>query len=452
MLLRAVPALCASLGLLAGCGEAPAARPNLLLIVADDLAARALGYEGNALARTPNLDRLAREGTHFRRAYVPTPQCAPSRAALLLGVYPHQSGALANRSAWDTSRTTLADVLRAAGYRTGFVGKWHLGEDEKPQAGFDSWCAIDRRALSYFDPRLSIDGRDEARTGYVPTLFTDEALRFLRADDDRPFFLWLAYTSPHEPLAPPPDPAMTRDPAQFSLPPSSADDLSEKPSLQRASEGHRLFQQHGTAGVLRVSALYQSVVDALDVEIGRVLAELDARGLAEDTLVVFLSDNGTLHGEHQLVTKGPAFYEELVRTPLVVRGPGVLARELDTVVSSLDLFPTLAHFGGAALPADLAGHDLGALLAGGGAPEREAVFLEYERKQPDDPPTPMLGWIDAREKYVRYLGSGEEELYDLATDPEERVNLAFGARAPERLNAARARLEPFRAQAEPALR
>jgi len=309
---RGIAALCVLAAFLAGCAKT-AARPNLLLIVADDLACRGVGYEGNALARTPNLDRLAREGARFARAYVPTPQCAPSRAALLLGVYPHQSGALANRSAWDTKRTTLAQVLRDVGYRTGFVGKWHLGEDEHPQAGFDSWCAIDRRELSYFDPTLSLDGHEEKRTGYVPTIFTDEALRFLERADARPFFLWLAYTSPHEPLAAPPDPGLAHDPATFVLPASSTDDLREKPALQAASEGHKMFQQHGAAGVLRVSALYQSVVDAMDVEIGRVLAELDARGLTKNTLVVFLSDNGTLHGEHQLVTKGPAFYEELVR-------------------------------------------------------------------------------------------------------------------------------------------
>ncbi|HEX6883046.1 MAG TPA: sulfatase-like hydrolase/transferase [Planctomycetota bacterium] len=435
----------------AGCGRDAPARPNIVLVLADDLVAGALGFEGNALARTPHLDALARGGARFLRAYVPTPQCAPSRAALLLGVPPHASGMLANREEWDRGRPTLAQVLRTAGYRTGFVGKWHLGEDEVPQAGFESWCAIDRRGFSYYDPVLHRDGRAEPRQGYVPSLLTDEALRFLAAEDERPFFLWLAYTSPHEPLQPPPDPDLAHDPARFALPESMGDDLSGKPAAQRASAEHELFRAQTPETLRAVRALYQSVVDALDREVGRLLEGLARAGLREETLVVFLSDNGTLAGEHQMVTKGPAFYEELVRTPLVVSWPGTIApAELEALASSLDLFPTLARLAGAAPPADLAGLDLGPLLAGADGAARRELFFEYARKRPDDEPTPMLGWVDARHKYVLYLSSNEEELYDLVADPRELRNLA--AREPELLAEARTRLAPYRARAERALR
>jgi N-acetylglucosamine-6-sulfatase len=433
----------------AGCGRGAPARPNIVLVLADDLAARALGFEGNALARTPNLDQLARGGARFLRAYVPTPQCAPSRAALLLGVPPHASGMLANRAEWDRSRPTLAQTLRAAGYRTGFVGKWHLGEDEVPQAGFESWCAIDRRGFSYYDPVLHRDGRAEPETGYVPTLLTDEALRFLAVPDERPFFLWLAYTSPHEPLQPPPDAALAHDPERFALPESMADDLADKPVAQRASAEHELFRAQTPESLRAARALYQSVVDALDREVGRLLTALAP--VQAETLVVFLSDNGTLAGEHQMVTKGPAFYEELVRTPLVLSWPGTIApSEVAALASSLDLFPTLARLGGATAPDGLEGRDLLPQLAGTADAPRDELFFEYARKRPDDAPTPMLGWVGARHKYVLYLSNNEEELYDLATDPRELRNLA--AREPELLAEARVRLGPYRARAERALR
>jgi len=435
----------------AGCGRAAPARPNIVLVVADDLVAGALGFEGNALARTPHLDGLARGGARFLHAYVPTPQCAPSRAALLLGVPPHASGMLANREEWDRSRPTLPQVLRDAGYRTGFVGKWHLGQDEVPQAGFESWCAIDRRGFSYYDPVLHRDGRAEAHTGYVPRLLTDEALRFLADPDERPFFLWLAYTSPHEPLQPPPDADLAHDPERFALPESMSDDLSAKPTPQRTSAEHELFRAQTPETLRAVRALYQSVVDALDREVGRLLDGLAHAGLRDETVLVFLSDNGTLAGEHQMVTKGPAFYEELVRTPLVVSWPGTIApAEVQALASSLDLFPTLARLAQATPPAELEGRDLMPLLAGEVGAPRSELFLEYTRKRPDDEPTPMLGWVDARHKYVLYLASAEEELYDLAADPRELRNLA--TREPELLAEARRRLAPYRARAERALR
>ena len=435
----------------AGCGSKSASeRPNIVLILADDLVTGALGFEGSPDARTPNLDRLAREGVRFTRAYVPLPQCTPSRASLLLGLYPHATGALTNHSTWQRSRSTLAQALRAAGYRCGLVGKWHLGEPDEPMAGFeDSWCVIDTKKLSYFDPVLWVEGRAEARTGYVPTLLTDEALRFIDRGGAQPFFLWLAYPSPHEPLSPPPDPALQRRPQDMTLPVSLADDLAEKPRAQRASEAHAAFRARSQPEVRALFALYQSMVDALDQEIGRLLAHLEQRGLARDTLVVFLSDNGTLRGEHQMLNKGPAFYEELVRTPLVMRWPGTLAAggQVTGLTSSMDLFPTLARLAGAEVPAELHGRDVWPLALGRQQRVRDELFFQYLQRQPDEAPTPMLGLVTERHKYVQYFEGGEEELYDLSADPHELCNLVADPGASTPLTDLRARLETFRADA-----
>ncbi len=453
LLARAVGPLGLALALavsLAGAGctsESPPERPNILLILADDLVAGALGFEGSPDARTPHLDRLASEGVRFSRAYVPLPQCTPSRASLLLGLYPHATGALTNHSSWRKQHTTLAQALRAAGYRCGLVGKWHLGEPDEPTAGFeDSWCVIDTKKLGYFDPVLWIDGRPEPRTGYVPTLLTDEALRFLERGGDEPFFLMLAYTSPHEPLTPPPDPALRHRPEDLTLAPSLADDLGLKPRAQRASSAHADFRAGGEAEVRRQSAVYQAMVDALDREIGRVLAHLEESGLARDTLVVFLSDNGSLRGEHQMLGKGPAFYEELVRTPLVLRWPGTLPQggTVAGLASSLDLFPTLARLARAELPAGLHGQDLWPLALGRAHRVRDELFFQYLQQQPDAAPTPMLGLVTERHKYVQYFEGGEEELYDLSADPHELRNLASEPDVRATLDELRGRLEAFR--------
>ena len=430
----------------AGCGPAPAARPNIVLILADDLVTGAVGFEGSPDARTPSLDRLASEGVRFTRAYVPLPQCTPSRASLLLGLYPHETGALTNHSSWHHEHATLAETLRTAGYRCGIVGKWHLGEPDQPIGGFeDSWCVIDVKKLSYFDPVLWVQGKPEQRTGYVPTLLTDEAIRFVDRGGEQPFFLLLAYTSPHEPLTPPPDPALAHRPQDVHLPASLDDDLASKPRAQRESEGHAEFLARKPQEVRYLFALYQSMVDALDREVGRFLGHLDERGLARDTLVVFLSDNGTLRGEHQMLTKGPAFYEELVRTPLVMRWPGTLpaGAAVNGLVSSMDLYPTLAKLAGATAPAGLEGADVWPLALGREARVRDELYFEYLQRQPDEDPTPMLGLVTERHKFVEYF-EGDEELYDLTADPHEVRNLAALPSASSTLTELRGHLEAFR--------
>ena len=450
-LLRSLAACALALGGGCGAGPAPERPPNVLLILADDLVAGALGFEGGPDARTPNLDRLANEGVRFTRAYVPLPQCTPSRASLLLGLYPHATGALTNHSPWRTELAPLPELLRASGYRCGIVGKWHLGEPDQPAAGFeDSWCVIDTSTVAYGDPVLWVQGRPEPRAGYVPTLLTDEAIRFIDAggdDAERPFFLWLAYTSPHEPLVPPPDPELAPRPRAVTLPASFADDLAGKPRAQRESETHALFRRRTPDELRYVYALYQSVVNALDREIGRLLAHLDERGLARDTLVVFLSDNGTLRGEHQQIGKGPAFYEELVRMPLVLRWPGRLepGREVAGLVSSMDLYPTLARLAGATTPNDVHGLDLWPMALGQAERVRDELYFEYLQRQPDESPTPMLGIVTERYKYVQYF-DGEEELYDLAADPSELANLARAPGAAP-LDDLRRRVEGFRESA-----
>lgn len=441
----------------AGCSEgAPRAgetprKPNILVLLADDLAPGMVGVEGNEVIRTPTLDTLAAQGASFSRAYLPLPQCAPGRAALLLGRYPHEIGVLSNPEGWSGDVTSVATVLGKNGYRCGLVGKWHLGGDEDPQAGFDDyWCTLDRDFRTYEDPVLWIDGERHQQRGYLPELLTERAIEFIDAADERPFFLWLAYKTPHEPFTLPRDPAFAYDPATIPLPASLSDDLSTKPTAQRESVLHQRYKDVDTDELRRVVSTYYAMISALDHSIGRLLEHLDSSGLADDTLVVFLSDNGLMAGEHQMITKGPAFYEELVRTPLFIRWPGHVPAGVrrDALVSTLDLFPTLTAAAGAMNPPDLAGMDLLPLARGDVASLHEELFLEYSQRQGQN--TPMLGIVTQQHKYVRYLGSGEEELYDLSADPRELENLAGAPGRAAELGQLRERLAVFQSTiAEP---
>jgi N-acetylglucosamine-6-sulfatase len=439
-----VSLLCLSLASCAGGEPGPQGAPNILVIVADDLAPGMLGSEGNEVIRTPNIDTLAAAGTSFSRAYVPLPQCGPSRAALLFGRYPHEIGVLSNPDAWSGEGSSIADVLGASGYRCGLVGKWHLGGDPDAQAGFDDfWRTIDRDHRSYVDPVLWIDGERHQPEGYLPEILTDHAIEFIDTRDERPFFLWLAYKTPHEPFTVPPDPAFAHDPATLTFPESLSDDLASKPAAQRDSVLHQRYLDKSPGDLRQVVSTYYAMISALDHSIGRLLDHLASGGLAKNTVVVFLSDNGLMAGEHSMITKGPAFYEELVRTPLIIRWPGhaPAGARRDALISTLDLFPTLTALAGATDPAGLAGMDVMPLVRGDAAALREELFLEYSRRQGQA--TPMLGVVTASHKYVRYLGSGEEELYDLRADPLELQNIAGTPEGRPELERLRGRVAEF---------
>jgi len=411
--------------------------PNILFILADDQAARTLGVDGNPHIRTPNIDRLAAEGTYFTRCYVPLPQCAPSRAALLTGRYPHAIGAMSNiQKALPPDVVTLAHALKRAGYRCGMIGKWHQGDPLKPQAGFeDFWCTRDKDASGWNDKHtnsvLVVNGERRRHEGWLDDALTDYALRFIDADDGRPFFLWLAFFAPHEPFTPPSDPRFAYDPQDVPLPESIRDDLSGKPPQQRQSVCHRWYRQLGEGRLRQQIAAYYSMISALDANVGRLVEHLGSRGLERDTLVVYLSDNGWLNGEHQLRSKGPMLYEELVRMPLILRQPGVVpaGRKVAALVSSLDLYPSLAARAGAPPPQPLDGLDLWPLVVGGARQLRDAVFLEFLEKGSTGDVEPMLGVVTRTHKYTRYLHGGDEELYDLTADSLEMRNLAASPEA-----------------------
>lgn len=405
------------------------ARPNILFILTDEHRFDLVGCYGNDELRTPHLDALAAEGARFEGFYVAAPLCSPSRASFLSGLYPHQSGVMDNTVRADFAEPvppTVASVLRAAGYRTLFVGKAHMGGDPK-RWGFEDvpvllpggGAKFDAYELVYADGARSVEG---PATGH----FVDEAVRFLEVDSgERPWFLWLSTRAAHRPYVTDYEAA-----PDFGYVPGSISPPPGWPPNQPLSD-------HDWAG-------YYATVTYLDEQIGRVLAALDKSGARENTLVFFAGDNGSMYGSHGEARK-EVWYDECARTPAIVRWPGHVdgGTVVDSLVSSVDFLPTLRDVCAIDPDPSLEGKSFLPALRGEGATRRLA-YSELERRE-------KFGggyWQmirDARYKYVRF-DDGTEHLYDFELDTWEVRDFAGEASHAEALERMRGELDAWREQ------
>jgi arylsulfatase A-like enzyme len=403
-------------GLLSGVALAAAEpeprRPDIAILLTDQQSGDALGCAGTPGLRTPAIDALAKEGVRFTHAFCATPQCSPSRAALVTGRYPHRAGVIGNvqdragvppagmSGPLDPKLPNLGSLFRTAGYQTAYFGKWHLG-GEPSDYGFE---------VSATPPG------DE--------VVTERVLEFLKARTDRrPLFLIVSWLNPHE-IYQARQAATEGKRAGVRLPASLNDDLSTKPFPQR----QYLREDQGKAYVgytaeqwRRYREFYYELIEHVDAQIGSVVKSL--RAGSPQSLVLFSSDHGDLQGAHGLPYKGPAMYEELVRVPLIISWPGhVKPKTQSALVSNIDVLPTLCSAAGVKTPDGVDGHSLRDLLesTGSPAPVRDIVIGEYYGKQGWRVPSRMLRTPDW--KYVRTLQYGEE-LYDLRADPAEVNNL-----------------------------
>ena len=409
-------------------GGAPA-RPNFVFVISDDHRWDALGAAGNPRIKTPVLDRLAREGVYFRQATIHVSQCAPSRAALLTGLSPHQSGYYANNFVRDDLQwadrfkvPTVPGLLQKAGYRTVLVGKWHLGTEPWLTGFTDVRTWLPAGASSYVDSRLARGNsrKVETRAGFTNGIFADDAVEFLTsaAARERPFLLWLASTLPHAPYQPNPshiEHLYEQGEADGLRPPSFPKEMPVKLGLEGVPEG---------SSEPALVKYYESV-SYLDELVGRVLATLEEQGLADNTVVVFLGDNGLMAGSRGLRGKVVP-WEESVRVPLIIRAPRfALKGQSDVPVSSLDIPSTLLALAGVARPREWGGRDLRPVL--GGSPghgidyavsewaDTESQFRHYTHRLIRTPRYKLVRWDKADKP---------DELYDLVADPHETENIA----------------------------
>ncbi len=391
--------------------EKPAKRPpNLLFILADQWRFSAFGHGSDPLVRTPHFDRLASQGARWQRCYTANPLCTPNRSAIITGRFPHQTGMIQNSLMLPPGERCMGQVLREAGYATHYIGKWHMDGEDKPgfvpggwrRRGFDGFEGFNRGHAYYKSPTFSSDGKPLRAKGYEPTFQTDLAVRFMEAHRERPFYCYLSWGPPHMPYTPPPG-FRRHDPQRLQWRPNV-------PPKMRADRKTRTQ----LAG-------YYGLCESLDHELGRLLRALDELKLADNTLVVFTSDHGDMHGSHGKRYKGQP-EEESLHVPLFMRLPRAIkpGQTPDTLISSIDLMPTLLSACGLKPPATCTGRDLSAAVLGGRAPAVASVYAEG-RMQGDK------AWrtvVTPQHKLAINIAGKVTHLFGLTNDPYEMKNLA----------------------------
>lgn len=445
--------------------------PNVVVILVDDLRWDEFGAGGHPYLETPHIDRLAREGAMFTHAFHAVPLCSPNRASLLTGQFPSRHGIIDNvaRSRASHHLETFPRALQAQGYETGFLGKWHMGNDPTPRAGFDYWAAIPGQGR-ILDPVLFEDGAPHQVEGYITDILTDRAVAFIDRDRDRPFFLFIGEKAIHPDAIQLDDGSVDKSHPMDFIPaprhagrydgrvyprranvPSDWNDVGS-PALRRAL-GYRAseefardfpatFLDPGTSEttIRRRAEMLLAVDDGL----GRILSVLERRGILDRTVVIFTSDNGYFYGEHGLSIERRMPFDEAIRSPLLIRYPPLVAAgsRFDQMTLSVDIAPTVLELAGVPVGGHVQGRSLVGVLAGTADAWRESILVEFYTYEN---PFPWLVDMDYRAvrtrryKYIHWMRH-EPELYDLNADPYEMVNVIGEGGMEEVADALRAEL------------
>jgi len=417
-----------------------ARRPNFLFVYTDDQRWDAMGVvqrEQGERARfpwfkSPNMDRLAAEGVRFRNAFVTLSLCSPSRAAFLTGRYNHLNGVIDNHTHFPENSVTHATLLRAAGYRTAYIGKWHMDSQRGQRPGFDYSASFISHGR-YNDCPVEINGVSTPTQGWVDDVSTAYAIEWMKQNREQPFSVVVGFKSPHTPRG--------------------GENLPERLRNLYADETSRPTPNFGARAVYvpdagdgkaprglaanSVHLDYFRHVAGADENLGKLLGALDELGLAEDTVVVYAGDNGYYLGEHGLGDKR-SLYDESLRIPMLVRYPRLFGkgRVVDEMVLNIDLAPTFLDLAGVPIPREVQGVSWTALAAGR-KPEnwRQSFLAEYFYEEDVNVPT-MVGVRTAHAKLIRYPGHDEwTEVFDLDADPYELKNLAADPAVTPKLSA-----------------
>lgn len=419
--------------------------PNVIFILCDDLRPDAIGCYGSKHVKTPRIDALAKSGIRFENSFCTTSLCSPSRASILTGLYAHRHGVRDNFTELPSQLETWPAQLQAAGYRTAYVGKWHMGENnDEPRKGFD-WFVTHKGQGKYFDTEWNVNGlRRETPKGYYTHVVTDYALDWIKSQEKgKPWAICIGQKAPHSFYFPEEKYAKTFDHVKVDYP-ASAFQLEGKPDWIEK----RLPTWHGIYGPLfdwrkkfpddspeavrdfeRMVRAYWGTILSVDDSVGRVVDHLKETGEYDNTIIVFMGDNGLLEGEHGMVDKR-TMHEPSIRIPIIATGPGLPQNKVvSEQVLAMDIAPTLLELCGAKPIAKAQGKSWVKLVNGADPEWRKAWFYEYNYEK-QFPYTPNIRGVRTDDwKYIRYPhGDGspdkhKAELYDLKADPLELNNL-----------------------------
>ncbi len=404
---------------------------NIIFIFIDDMRFDSMSCMGHPFLKTPNLDRMVVNGIMFNHAYVTTSLCSPSRASILSGQYAHRHGVLNNSTLFPRHIPTFPIELQKNGYETAFIGKWHMGgSTDEPRPGFDHWISFRGQGV-YYNPTFNINGEKVERDGYMTDLLTDYAVDFLKKDRDKPFFMYLSHKAVHGDFYPAQRHKDAFSDVEIEHPASMADtpeNYEGKPlwvERQRHSWHGVDYMYHDKTFFDKFLLDYNRTMLAVDESVGTVFDTLREQGILDSTLVIFMSDNGFLHGEHGLIDKR-CMYEESIRVPLIAHCPEIIPsnQKTDRIGLNIDICPTILDAAGVSIPETVQGKSFLPILKGEDPEWREAMLYEYfwERAFPQTPT--VFGVRTERYKYMNYHGIFDlDELYDLKEDPKEMHNL-----------------------------
>lgn len=480
-------------------GSIAAERPNIVFIFSDDHCEQALSAYDSSRIVTPNMDRIAKEGMRFDRCYVTNSICGPSRAVIQTGKYSHLNGFFQNGNRFDGSQQTFPKLLRAAGYQTAVIGKWHL--ETTPQ-GYDYYDVLQGQGPYYNPPMITAgpDGEPVTRphTGYTTDIITDKALAWLKEsrDSEKPFMLMCQHKAPHRNWMPGPKYLNWLDDVEIAEPETLWDDYSGRTSA--ASQQQMTIREHLNDRDLKLTGYgnmndeqkkvwdaaygpknaafekakpgmseeeiikwkyqryvkdYLRCVKSVDDSIGQVLDYLDEAGLADNTVVIYSSDQGWYLGEHGWFDKR-WMYEESLKTPLLIRWPGKIAPGLthDAIVSNLDFAETFLDVAGVEVPSDMQGRSLVSLFDGSTPSDwRKAFYYHYYENPGAHNVARHYGVTNGKYKLIRFyalqgMPRDDWELFDLEKDPNE-LKSVYGAPEYQQIQASlEAELDHLRAQ------
>ncbi|MEM9917286.1 MAG: sulfatase [Bacteroidota bacterium] len=426
---------------------------NVIFILSDDHRYDYMGFTGKVpWLQTPNMDRMAKEGAYCPNTFVTTALCSPSRASILTGLYTHSHTVVDNQAPNPGDLIYFPQYLQAAGYETAFFGKWHMGDhDDSPQPGFDHWESFKGQG-TYYSPKLNINGEriEYPDSTYISDLLTQHAIEWMEnRKGDKPFFIYLSHKAVHAMFKPAKRHLADYEDETIIYPPSfntsnervKGTRLGKKPyqgdeyygerrtpdwqRMQRESWHGVDYMYHGAMDFKTFFRRYCETLKGVDESIGSIMNYLDTKQQLDQTLLLYMGDNGFSFGEHGLIDKRH-FYEESVKVPLLIRCPEILPASppIQAMLQNIDIGPTILEVAGIQKPAHMQGRSFLPILEKKEVAWRDKIFYEYYWEY-DFPHTPTIHGVRTdRYKYIRYHGVWDtNELYDLQEDPDEMNNL-----------------------------